>query len=557
MSLSINNNSLSLNTQRRLAEHTAEATQAIAKMTSGARIAGASDDPAGEAISSRMSAQLRGMSQAMRNLNDGTSMLQVADSAMANITDSLQRLRELAVQSGSGGMSDSDRGALQQEATQILAQINDVGGQTSFNGQTLFSQDTSSIGGDAKQRKVIDGLKTGWLASAESMIKKYYGIEGDGATMKVNLYTESQWGVLASVSGTTESNGKLTNLSLNLDMADFGSGSTPDGGEAFLYNDRTVAHEMVHAVMDRSMNMNSLPDWFKEGTAELIQGSDERLANAIADTGAASIVSGVTANGFSYEGAYAAARYMHDQLKELGVEGGMKGLMTYLNKNQGATLDTALNAVTNGKFADSDAFLDDFHAHGENFISTRMDLANADTGAIGGLDADGGPSRNAKDVVSDVGDTSADKPLQNFKLDFGDYGAATTGVNRVQIQAGAGTSKDDLIELQFSAMNASALGLSDLDMTKTAVALLHIDQAIDYVDKQRVVVGAASNRLDMAAQNTQTSSVNLQASQSRIQDVDYADSTVKLTRAQILQQAASAMLTQANGQPNAVLALLR
>jgi flagellin len=556
MSLSINNNSLSLNLQRRLAGHTAEATQAIAKMTSGARIDGASDDPAGQAISSRMSSQLRGMSQVMRNLNDGTSMLQVADSAMANITDSLQRLRELAVQSGDGGMSDSDRGALQQEATQILAQISQVGKDTAFNGQALFSQDTSSIGGDARKRNVIDGLKTGWLASAESMIGKYYGIEGDGATMKVNLYTDAEWGVLASVSGTTEANGKVTNLSLNLDMADFGAGSAPDGGAPFLYNDRTVAHEMVHAVMDRSMNMAALPTWFKEGTAELIHGGDERLANAIAGSGAAGVVSGVTDSAFTYEGAYAASRYLHDKLKGLGVEGGMKGLMTYLSKNQGATLDTALNAVTNGQIADSNAFLDDFHANGVNFIATRMDLTNADTGAIGGLDADGGPSRNAKDVVSDVGATSADQPLEHFKLEFPDT-SASAGVNRVQIQAGAGAGKDDLIELQFSAMNASALGLSDLDMTKTAVALLHIDQAIDYVDRQRVVVGAASNRLDMAAANTQTASMNLAASQSRIQDVDYADSTVKLTRAQILQQAASAMLTQANGQPNAVLALLR
>jgi flagellin len=556
MTLSINTNTLSMNSQRRLAEHSAEASQALAKMASGARISGASDDPAGQAISARMTSQVRGMSQVMRNLNDGTSMLQVADSAMANIGDSLQRLRELAVQSGDGGMSDGDRGALQQEAVQILAQITQVGTETAFNGQTLFSQDTSSIGGDSKKRNVIDGLKTGWLASAESMIKKYYGIEGDGATMKLNLYTDDgQWGVLASVSGTTEANGKVGNLSLNLDMDDFGSGTSADGGAAFLYNDRTVAHEMVHAIMDRSMNMGGLPGWFKEGTAELIQGSDERLANAVAG-GAASTVAGVTNGGYSYEGAYAASRYLHDKLKELGVEGGMKGLMTYLNKNQNATLDTALNAVTNGEIADSSAFLNDFHTNGEAFINTKMNLTNADTGAIGGLDADGGPSRSARDVVSDVGATSADQPLEHFKMEFPEIGG-NTGVNRLQIQAGAGTTADDLIELQFSAMNSSALGLADLDMTKTAVALLHIDQAIDFVDKQRVVVGATSNRLDMAAQNTQTASVNLQASQSRIQDVDYADSAVKLTRAQILQQAASAMLTQANGQPNAVLALLR
>jgi flagellin len=561
MSLSINNNILSLQAQRRLAEHTADASKTIAQLSSGSRINSASDDAAGQAISARMTSQLRGMSQVMRNISDGTSMLQVADSAMANVGDSLQRLRELAVQSGDGGMSDTDRGALQQEAGQILAQISDVGKSTQFNGQTLFSQDTSSIGGDAKVRKVVDGLKTGWLGSAEAMIKKYYGIEGDGADLKLNLgaIDDGQWNVLASVSGFTQSDGKVGTLSLNLDMSDFGSGDTADGGtSSSFYNDRTIAHEMVHAVMDRSMNMVSLPKWFKEGTAELIQGADERLAGAVAGGGAAAVVTGAAASDPSYEGAYAASRYLHDKLKEAGVDGGMKGLMTYLHAHQSANLDTALNAVTNGAIADSSAFMADFQANGAAFITTKMNLTNADTGGIGGLDADGGPVRNAKDVVSDVGYTDADKPLQNFKLDFGAYDdGATTGVNRMQIQVGAGTSKDDLIELQFSAMNASALGLSDLDMTKTATALLHIDQAIDYVDKQRVVVGSASNRLDMAAANTQTTSVNLAASQSRIQDVDYASTTATLTRSQILQQAASAMLTQANGQPNAVLALLR
>jgi len=557
MSLSINTNVLSLNTQRRFADHAAETTRLIETMNASARIGSASDDPAGQAIVSRMSSSLRGMSQAMRNINDGTSMLQVADGAMANIGDSLQRLRELAVQSGNGALAGSDREALQQEAVQLLGQINEVGTRTSFNGQALFSQDTSSIGGDARKRAVIDGLKTGWLSSAEAMVKQYYGLEADGATMTVNLDTsDGAWNVLASVSGTV-SGGKYTNLHLNLDMADFGGGDTPDGGSAFLYNDRVVAHEMVHAIMSRSTNFATQPGWFKEGMAELIQGSDERLAGAVAGAGgAAALVSGVTDGGYSYEGAYAAARYLHAQLKSLGVDGGVKGLTTYMTDNQGATLDTALSAVTNGHYAGSAAFLDDFHANGADFIATRMNLANADTGAIGGLDADGGPSRNARDVVADAGTTPADKPLANFTTVFPDIGGGA-GLRRVQIQAGNGAGAGDLIELQFAAMNAHALGLADLDMKHTAVALLHIDQAIDFVDQQRVTVGAASNRLDMAANNTRTASFNLQEAQGRIQDVDYASTTARLTRSQILQQAASAMMTQANGQPNAVLALLR
>ena len=557
MSLSINTNTLSLNTQRRFADHAAETARLIEKMNASARIGSASDDPAGQAIVSRMSSNLRGMSQAMRNINDGTSMLQVADGAMANIGDSLQRLRELAVQSGNGALAGSDRDALQQEAVQLLGQINEVGTRTSFNGQALFSQDTSSIGGDTRKRAVIDGLKTGWLSSAEAMVKQYYGLEADGATMTVNLDTsDGAWNVLASVSGTV-SGGKYTNLHLNLDMADFGGGDSPDGGAAFLYNDRVVAHEMVHAIMSRSTNFAGQPGWFKEGMAELIQGSDERLAGAVAGAGgAAALVAGVTDGGYSYEGAYAAARYLHGQLKSLGVDGGVKGLMTYMTNHQGASLDTALSAVTGGHYAGSAAFLDDFHANGAAFIATRMNLANVDTGAIGGLDADGGPSRNARDVVADAGTTPADKPLIHFTTVFPDIGGGA-GLRRVQIQAGNGAGAGDLIELQFAAMNAHALGLADLDMKKTAVALLHIDQAIDFVDEQRVTVGAAGNRLDMAANNTRTASFNLQEAQGRIQDVDYASTTARLTRSQILQQAASAMMTQANGQPNAVLALLR
>jgi flagellin len=302
--------------------------------------------------------------------------------------------------------------------------------------------------------------------------------------------------------------------------------------------------------------MAGLPTWFKEGTAELIQGSDERLANAVAGGGAAAVVSGVTSSAFTYEGAYAASRYLHEKLKEMGVAGGMKGLMTYLNQNASATLDTALSAVTNNQIADSNAFLSDFHANGAAYITTQMNLTNADTGAIGGLDADGGPSRNARDVVLDLPTEPADKPMQNMNVVFPDIGGAT-GVKRVQVQAGPGTSPNDLIDLQFSAMNARALGLAGLDLQRGAVALLHIDQAIDFVDKQRVANGASSNRMDVAASNLQTSSANLQASQGRIQDTDYAATTAKLTRSQILQQAASAIMVQANGEARSVLALLR
>jgi flagellin len=553
MSLSINNNSLSLNVQRKFAEHTNEATRLVARLSSGARVQGAVDDPAGQAVAARMGSRLTGMSQVMRTLNDTTSMLQVADSTLSNITDSLQRLRELAVASGNGSYTDGDRNTLQKEADQLVAQITQAGDGATFNGQAIFSPEYVTSSEDKNKRAVLDSLRAGWLSSAEDLVQQYYGLRADGTTLKINLdTTDGKGGVLASVTGSTAANSDVT---LNIDMADFTGGTTPDGGSGPVFDDRVIAHEMVHAIMLRSTSFD-FPQWFTEGTAELIHGADERVAGALASgQTAAGIVSTITSGGFSYEGGYVASRYLHDKLKSMGVAGGMKGLMTYLNQNRGTTLDDALKAVTGNQYRNVGDFMTDFAAGGANFITNTMNLANDDTGAIGGQDADGGPSRDAQGVVAESGLGTISKPLRNFKVEYPDIGSASPSIHRVQIQAGA--DPGDLIEMRFAAVNASALGLADLDMHNTAVALLRIDDALASVTEQRVQVGAYSNRMDVVASNTRTASTDLETARARIQDVDFAGSTVQLTRVQILQQAASAMLSQANGEPRAVLALLR
>jgi len=553
MSLSINANSLSLNAQRKLAEHTNDAARLVARLSSGARIQGAMDDPAGQAVAARMGSQLTGMSQAMRSINDTTSLLQVADSTLSNITDSLQRLRELAVASGNGSYTDGDRNTLQVEADQILAQITQTGNGASFNGQAIFAPQVASAAVDKNKRAVLDSLRAGWLSAAEDMVQQYYGLQGDGATLKINLdTTDGQSGVLASVTGSTAAGSDVT---LNIDMADFSNITTPDGGGGPVYDDRVIAHEMVHAIMLHSTSFN-FPQWFTEGTAELIHGADERVAGALAGgQTAAGIVGTITGGGFSYEGGYVASRYLHDRLKAMGVGGGMKGLMTYLNQHRAADLDTALNAVTGGQYHNTGDFMTDFAAHGANYITNTMNLTNADTGAIGGFDADSGPVRDAQGVVPEAGFGTGARPLRNFKVEYPDIGSASLTMHRMQVQVGADAG--DLIDMQFAAVDASALGLADLDMHNTAVALLRIDDALASVTGQRVQVGAYSNRMDAVASNTRTASMNLEAARGRIQDVDYAGDTVRLTRTQILQQAASAMLTQANGEPRAVLALLR
>jgi flagellin len=236
----------------------------------------------------------------------------------------------------------------------------------------------------------------------------------------------------------------------------------------------------------------------------------------------------------------------------------MKGLMTYMNEHQNANLDTALAAVSGGHWANTAAFVTEFTAgagtFGANFIATKMNLTNADTGAIGGLDADGGPSRNARDVVPDVSQRAPDDPLAGF-AEIWPTQTSSTATRQVRVQVGA--TAGEALTLNMAAMNASALGLGDLDLSKASIALLHIDQALDFVAQQKVANGASLNRLDFASRGEMVEEENKTAARARVLDTDYATETVTLTRSQILQQAANAMLAQANSMPNAVLTLLR
>ena len=552
MALTINTNVNAMSARRQALLQDAANARSLVRLSSGSRINSAADDAAGLAITDRMSSAIAGMDQARRNIADGTSLLQLAESAMAQVTDNLQRLRTLAVQAANATMSSNEKTALQQEAAHIVAQITQIGQQTMFNGQTVFSQDTTSIGGDASRRAVIDGLRTGWLTSAEKLIKQYYGLEADGAPLTINLNdSDGKFATLAYVQGAGAD--LLSGLTLNIDMADFPPINHPDGGPGDMYSDRIIAHEMVHAVMARTTGWATLPKWFIEGTAELIHGADERLAGAMGG-GSAAVIAGVSNSNSTYEGAYVASRYLHHKLKEMGVDGGIKGIMLHLSQHQSASLSDALNAVTEGAYADQDAFMVDFQANGANFIDNEMDLTNSDTGAIGGFDADGGPERSARDVMLDTTDRDPDDPLVGFTEVFPEVDTQIE-TNKVQIQAGY--KAGDIIAFSLGPMNAQALGLGDLDMRRAQAALLHVDEALAFVAEQRVTVGASLARLDSATARLATESNNLNASRSRIKDTDFAAETTQLLRSQILQQAASAMLTQANSMPNAVLALLR
>ena len=155
MPITINSNIASLNAQRNLSSSQADLSTAMQRLSSGLRISSAKDDAAGLGISDRMTAQIRGMNQAVRNANDGISLAQTAEGALAETTNCLQRMRELAVQSSNDTNSDNDRTSLNAEFTQLIAEIGRIANDTSFNGQVLldgtFAAAKFQVGAEAAQ----------------------------------------------------------------------------------------------------------------------------------------------------------------------------------------------------------------------------------------------------------------------------------------------------------------------------------------------------------------------------------------------------------------------
>lgn len=149
MSLVINTNVASLNAQRSLSASGAELKTAMERLSSGKQINSASDDAAGFAIAERMTAQIRGLNMAAKNAGDGLSMLSTIENATNDITDMLQRIRELAVQAVNDTNSSEDRGYLQTEVTQLVAEIDRVATDTQYNGRNVFVDFIGSGSGES------------------------------------------------------------------------------------------------------------------------------------------------------------------------------------------------------------------------------------------------------------------------------------------------------------------------------------------------------------------------------------------------------------------------
>lgn len=542
---------------------------ALQRLSSGLRINRAVDDAAGLSISTRMQAQVTGMRAAARNANDAVSMMQTADGGLQSVTDMLQRMRELAVQAANKGVySIVDRRAIQLEVDELSAEITRTAKNTSFNGIKILDDSARFGTPDGGKFAVMDALKRGWLKSSEDLISTYYGLTPRGTDFTVDLdaFTDGAGGTAARVSaGVAAGVGNINNLTLEIDMADFADFSAPNGGTGPVYYDRIIAHEMVHAVMDDQTDMSILPTWFKEGAAELIHGADERVSGL---GGAAAVIAGSVISGGAWGGgsidyakAYLASRFLH--LKAGGYsendpsQSGMGLVMAELHAGQ--TLDQAIATATGGQYANEAAMLTDFDTNGQAYLEAHgLDLTNADAGSIGGIDAEDGlavrDGRSAEQVVLDIDEY--DENPTNFNVLWPvDFTAAEGPVNFLQFHVGADARQT--INVGYASASAEALRVDDLDLVDYApMAIGRVDAAIDYVNNQRARIGAQMSRLEHSVSINESQMEGVTASRSRILDADYALETATLTRSLILSQAATAMISQAQTQPQIALSLL-
>ncbi|MFD0696259.1 flagellinolysin [Paenibacillus sp. GCM10027628] len=571
----INHNLSALSSWRMNKQNNNDMQSNLEKLSSGQRINKAGDDAAGLSISEKMRGQIRGLGQASRNIQDGISLIQTAEGGLNEIHSLLQRGRELAVQAANDTYTTADKTNLQAEVSQIVKEVDRIASTTDFNTINLLNTQSALAGSNT----VVTNLKGSWLKQSVDRIQTYYGISPDNTNLQINVVQGAPGGVLAYVSSMVNGlPGVGTNVSLNIELADYDATTNTIGG---LSADRTIAHEMTHAVMARTMNWSEgvngtetsgISTWFKEGTAEFIHGADERalgdltvlggntaanrqtIVNDLGSAGAAWV-----SDSAHYSSAYTAIRYMHASIKAAG-GAGIKDVIDYLSDSVAdpghtRTLDQAISFIQASHAADPTVgiwngvagFKADFAANGAAFMAT-MNLADMDTGAIGGANADGGAVLTDTTVINDTVNSGDPTPFNEIY--------PSTSSTPLKMQVGANDSQT--LDVGLTKVDSSSLGISNVSLViDTSGAIDSFENAISSVSAERARFGALQNRLEHTLAVTENYNDNLSSSESRIRDTDMASQMMQFSKASILSQASMAMLAQANQAPQAILQLIR
>ena len=524
----INTNVLSLNSQRNLNKSQGDLAKSLQRLSSGLRINSAKDDAAGLAIASRMTAQIKGLNQAARNANDGISLAQTAEGALSTTGDLLQRMRELAVQSANASNSASDRASLQSEVNQLKQEIDRVSGTTEFNGLKLldgsFTSQAFQVGANANQTisVSIEGSSTTDLQ--DNRVDSVNTTATTSGTSAVQTATTSGTvgttnGIAAQTLTINGSFGKIDDLDIALNSSAF---------------------DVAAAITAREAETGVTADAITEINLDAVDGGQTSGGTAGAGT--------VTFDLFTGDGS-ASDTTKVTITADISSTGDMSGLASEINKKSGTSGVTA-EVTTDGTLkltqsSGKDIAIDNFTNSGDNDMLVSAYRED---------DTDGKDQLTGTAAALE-GDAATDNSTRaTGRLDLHSSGTYTVTSSDTAALGSVfnNTAAGDVIGSTAKKLNT--VDISSAAGSQEAIAI--IDASLAQVNSFRADLGATQNRFDATVTSLQTISENLSAARSRIQDTDFAAETANLTRAQILQQAGTAMLAQANQVPQNVLSLL-
>jgi flagellin len=580
MSLVINTNISSLNSQRQLNGSGMALDRATERLSSGQRINSAKDDAAGLAISNRMTSQIRGLDQAIRNANDGVSLIQTAEGALQESTNILQRMRELAVQSSNGIYSDADRATLNAESKQLKSELDRIAKTTSFNNKNLLdgSLGTTKLQVGIQAGQSID-LKVGNFTS-NSLGGSSADIIGEAAVNGVadlSALIATTW-TINDVAIRTLATGTTLNDKLKLINADL-------DGKGAVASARTE-------IVGKSVGTGILLAGTSQLTIAVVDG--DGLAQSYIITGTNSMAELVA----KINSDTSVEAKLNDKGRLVLSQAGVTSIVTTDTSTNDA--GSGITDVTDGTRNFSMVFTDlssdrrgvkieagaggtvvmstnlgiDFSDDNKNIQGKVVAAAAAATTTLGDININGvaikaitlvavaatdaaeiikrlNEQSNETGVIAFAGTVASSIALRSvsgseISIKYGDTAVAATNMLRFGLQErnasdGSGT--------------VTSIDISTLAGAQKAIGIL--DKAIDQVNTQRSDLGAVNNRLDFTVSNLSNVSEKTSSARSRITDADFATETANLSRSQVLQQAATAMLAQANARPQQILSLLR
>ncbi|MBO6775077.1 MAG: flagellar filament protein [Marinibacterium sp.] len=493
MALNINTNTSALGAAAAASSVNKTMETSMERLSSGLRINTASDDAAGVAIASRMDAQIRGLNQAIRNAADGQALVDTTEGAHLEITNILQRMRELAVQSANDTNVSGDRSNLQSEVAQLVAEIDRIANQSTWNGVKIldgtFTSKQLQIGADQSQvlSFSVDSARSSDIGDYQLLSDAHAvaanTIDGDDLTINGHLGS-------ATIAVAAAASAKDVVATINANTASTGVSAT------------AITKAKLSALSAaESVAFTLTGD--AAATISVTVASTSHLGDIKDAINAKSGVTGITAA-------------FGDDTSEI--------VLTHLGGEDIAVsgFDTTTNSTTITL---------------EALDRVGADLSTPDTATI---------VENGGSATGTVVGTMTVSSIKSFTVTGDDATAEDGFFHTLNGTTAGGTASLSAVSAVNIATTAGA-----------ANAIRAIDGALNKVNTARADLGAISNRLDNTIANLTNITTNVQSSQSRIQDADFAAESTNLAKAQILQQASMAMLAQANASKQGVLQLLQ